>query len=85
MNTIRYMPDGDLPFRPARKQSREKMTAYLAVQAADGIHSSAAVDREICHVKRLGIVVGILPPQTQQIPEWNLELLLGHTLSSSFP
>src|SRR5215469_8189032 len=67
------MADGNFRFRPAGEQIPEKMPAHLFVDSADGVHCTAASNREIGHVEGFGSVARILPPQREELLEGKLE------------
>ena len=57
--------DGYFFRRPAIEQRFEEVAAYLAVEPADPVDPTAAVDGEVGHIKGFGGVVRVLTSQRQ--------------------
>ena len=77
MNPIGDVANWHLILWPARKQHGENPPAHLAMQAADTVYGAAAAHREIRHVERLGIVVGIFSAEGHHLSERNAQFMLG--------
>src|SRR5580698_6935554 len=61
--------------RPAPEQRFEQVPAHAAMQFADTVDRTTAMDSEISHVKRLCRLMRVLPTQTDQVFDRNMELL----------
>ena len=75
MDSVGYVSDWNLVFRPSRKQRKKEMAADLTMQKAHPIYGSAAANCEVCHVEALRRVVWVLAAESQQLVKFNSELL----------
>ena len=77
MDAVRDVANGHLVLWPAGKQRLEDAPAHFAVQLAHAVDRATAAYRQIRHVERFLVVVGILSTQGHQVPEREAQLTLG--------
>src|SRR5262249_54198725 len=69
MHAIGHMADRHFSLRPASEKRLEHLATHFAVQTTDTIDRRAGADSQIGHIEGFIHLVGIEPPQGQQIIE----------------